>query len=130
MIKKRIILLLLAMLLVFPALVSAQKSANADKSWNAFWTQFSAAVSRKNKASVKKLMALEDDFFSGGGGETRDEWLQMVDEQKWWGLLQRSVRLGTKFYNYDGKPGRVTKNNHLIFAFIGGKWRFMGSMGD
>ena len=75
---------------------------------------------------VKSLMASEKDFFSGGGGETRDQWLRAVS----WSELQKSVKKGVKNYNYDGKPGRVTKDNYLVFAFTGGKWRFMGPMGD
>ena len=74
-------------------------------------------------------MASERDFFSGGGGR-RNEWLDMVEEQRWWGLLQKSIRAGVKVSNWDGKPGRVTRDNHLTFAYIGGRWRFTGPMGD
>lgn len=130
MVKKRVIFMLLAVSLVFPVITYSQKSAAAEQSWNAFWTQFAAAVNRKNKASVKRLMASEREFFSGGGGETRDEWLTMIESQKWWGRLQKSVRLGTRSDNFGGKPGRVTKDNHLTFSFIGGRWRFMGLVGD
>ncbi len=75
-------------------------------------------------------MASEKDFFSGGGMEDRNGWLAMVDKYRLWSNLQRAVKGGTKSYDYDGKPGRVTKDNTLIFAFIGGQWRFMGPMGD
>lgn len=122
-IKTRI--LILALCLLIPATTYAQTAAT-DKSWDSFWTKFSAAVSLKNRAAVKSLMASEKDFFSGGGGETRDEWLKSV----YWPDLKGSVRSGIKKYNYDGKPGRKTKDNYLIFAFIGGRWRFMGPMGD
>lgn len=121
--------LVLVLVLMIPATTFAQAPA-ANRNWNAFWAKFTSAVNRKSRASVKSLMASEKDFFSGGGGESRDEWLTMVEEQKWWGLLQKSVRRGVKNYNYDGKPGRVTKNDHLIFAYIGGRWRFTGPMGD
>lgn len=127
---KKIRILFLMIFLMIPSVAFAQSAATANKSWNAFWRQFTSAVNRKNKAAVKRLMAEEKDFFSGGGGESRDEWLQMVEEQKWWGLLQKSVKIGTKPSDYDGKPGRVTKDSHLVFAFIGGRWRFMGPMGD
>lgn len=126
----KICFLFLTLCLCVPAFAFAQAKNNADKSWQPFWTEFSAAVNKKNKAGVKKLMSQEKDFFSGGGGETRDEWLQMIDEQRWWGRLQKSVRLGTKPYNYDGRPSRITKDNHLIFVYIGRQWRFVGLMGD
>lgn len=127
---KKLRILFLALFLLIPTAAFAQSSAAANKSWNSFWTQFTQAVNKKNKPAVKKLMASEQNFFSGGGGESRDEWLQMVDEQKWWELLQKSVRLGVKAEKYDGKPGKITKDRHLIFAYIGGKWQFMGPMGD
>ena len=126
----KIRLLFLMLFLCLPASAFAQTKTNADKSWQPFWTEFTAAVNKKYKALVKMLMSAEKDFFSGGGGETRDEWLQMIDEQRWWGRLQKSVRLGTKQYNYNGKPSRITKDNHLIFVYIGRQWRFVGIMGD
>lgn len=128
--KKTRILFLTLFLMIPSATAFTQTTAAANKSWNAFWRQFSSAVNRKNKAAVKRLMASEKDFSSGGGGETRDEWLQMVDKEKWWGLLQKSVRAGVKTYEYDGRPSRVTKDNRMIFVFIGGRWRFVGPMGD
>jgi hypothetical protein len=130
LIKKRIIFLLLTAWLVFPVLTYSQVSRAADKSWNSFWKQFSAAVNRKNRAALKGLMASEKDFSSGGGSENRNEWLNLLEKRNWWSLLQKSVRLGTKPYEDGSKPSRVTKDNHLVFVFIGGRWRFVGPMGD
>ena len=124
----RISFLFLLLFLFVPSLSYAQSAA--EKSWKPFWTQFSAAVKSKNKAAVKRLMSSENDFFSGGGGETRDEWLKMLDESKLWGLVQKSVTKGVVAYNEDGRTGRITKDRHLIFQYIGGKWRFVGIMGD
>lgn len=126
----RLRLLFLTLCLFVPALTSAQTKSNAEKSWQPFWTEFSRAVNQKNKAAVKRLMSAEKDFFSGGGGETRDEWLEMVDEQKWWRLLQKSIRVGTKPDSYNGKPSRITKDNHLVFVYLKNQWRFIGPMGD
>lgn len=129
---RRFFLLILVFLFV-PGTGFAQSAVTqnaAQKSWNTFWNQFTSAVNRKSKAAVKALMASESDFFSGGGGETRDEWLQMVHEQQWWGRLQKSVRAGTKISNWGGKPGRVTNDNHLTFTYLRGRWRFTGLVGD
>ncbi len=122
---KKTRILFLAFCLLIPASAFAQTST-ANKSWNSFWTKFSTAVNQKNRVGLKSLMASERDFFSGGGGETRNEWLASVS----WTELKKSVRRGVKVDNSDGKPGRLTKDNHLVFGFLGGKWRFMGPMGD
>ncbi len=119
---KKIRILILAFCLLMPISALAQTSA-ANTSWNAYWTKFTAAVNSKNKTAFKNLMAAEKDFLSAGG-ETRDEWLASVS----WAEFKQSVRKGVKVDNYEGKPGRITKDNYLIFAFIGGKWRFMGVM--
>jgi len=124
-ILKKIRILILAFCLLIPASAFAQTSP-ANQSWTSFWTKFSAAVNKKNRVALKNLMASERDFFSGGGGETRNQWLASVS----WAELQKSVRRGTKVDDYDGKPGRVTRDNYLVFAYFGGKWRFMGPMGD
>lgn len=129
MLKNKIRILWLLIFLLVLSLVFGQKTA-ADQSWNGFWRQFSSAVNKKSKPAIKRLMAAEKDFFSGGGGEDRDGWLQLIDEHQWWGTLQKSVKSGTKSYDYDGKPGKVTKYNPLVFAFVGGRWRFMGPKGD
>lgn len=118
MMKKRI--LTLAFCLLFPVSAFAQ-TAEANRSWNAFWTKFSAAVNAGNKAAVKNMMVAERDFNSAGG-ETRAQWLASVR----WSELKSSVRKGVKVRNYDGKPGRISKDNYLLFAYIGGRWRFVG----
>ncbi len=97
------------------------QTADASRSWNAFWTKFSAAINAKNKSAVKSMMVAERDFDSAGG-ETRDQWLASVR----WAELKQSVRKGVKVRNYDGKPGRISKDNYLLFAYVGGRWRFMG----
>jgi hypothetical protein len=130
MIKKRIIFLLLTAWLVFPVLTYAQVSRAADKSWDSFWKSFSTAVNRKNRAALKALMASEKDFSSGGGAGGRAGWLNDVERQNWWNLLQKSVRTGTKVYSESRQPARVTRDNQLVFKYIGGRWRFTGPMGD
>lgn len=122
-------ILFLTMLLLLPASVSAQTSA-ANKRWNSFWTQFTAAVNKKSKPAVKKLMSSENDFFSGGGMEDRNDWLAMIEQYKLWGALQKSVKSGTRPSRGDTRISRTTKDNALVFAFIGGQWRFVGPMGD
>jgi hypothetical protein len=102
----------------------------ANKSWLAFWTKFSTAVKNKDRVAVKRLMVPEEDFMDGGGIETRDEYLERLDKDRSWGLLQRSIVKGTTTYNYGDTNQRSTKDGHLVFHFVNGMWRFVGVMGD
>jgi hypothetical protein len=106
---------------------NAQTTPN--ESWNAFWAQFSAAVNKKDRVALKRLMASEREFHPGSLG-SREGWLQAVEKQRWWGLLQKSVRLGTVPFDWSGEPTRVTRDNHLGFRFLRGRWRFLGPWGD
>jgi hypothetical protein len=125
----RICFLLLLLFLLVPS-VSYAQTKTANKSWNAFWTKFSAAVNKKNHIVLKSLMASEKDFFSGGN-QTPDEWLQgLKDEKNYCSILQKSVRLGTEPDKRPGVPTCVTKDEKFGFRFIGGRWRFMGPWGD
>jgi hypothetical protein len=101
----------------------------AEKSWKPFWAQFTAAVRSKNKAAVKKLMASESEF-SVPGTTGRDDFLAMLDDSNMWKDVQKSVAKGVIAYNKGGRIGRITKDRNLIFQYIGGKWRFVGVMGD
>lgn len=126
----RISFLFLLVFLLVPSMSYAQSAAN--KSWKPFWTQFTVAVKSKNKAAVKRLMSSNfiDDL---SGTSTGDEWLKMLDDNKLWGWIQKSVAKGTVarvVYNEDDKPGRTTKDGLLNFQYIGGKWLFVGISGD
>jgi hypothetical protein len=127
--KKRLILSLVLSLIIMPpvlAQTSGSINAQASKTWPAFWRQFSTAIKRKDRAALKSLMVSESEFFSGGGGETRDEWITMIG----WKQLQTALVIGTMPYHEGRRPGRITKDKGLIFEFVGGRWRFTGVMGD
>jgi hypothetical protein len=89
-------------LLLFSVSVAGGQSL-AYRRWKPFWDQFSAAVKTKNKAAVERLMTSEKDFFSGGGGESRDEWLRLLDQNNAWGEIQRSVAMGVVPRNEVGR---------------------------
>ena len=64
--------LVLAALAVFSTFSVAQSAATknkASKSWNAFWTKFSAGVRNKDG---KALVALTTKHYHNAGGETND----------------------------------------------------------
>ena len=128
---KKALVLSLMLFLFTPSLVLAQTSratqAQADKAWPIFWRQFSTAIKSKDRVALKRLMASEKEFFSGGGGETRDEWITMIG----WEKLQTALVIGTMPLNDGGRnPARITKDRGLVFEYVRGRWSFTGVMGD
>lgn len=131
MTKARNLSVAVLLVCLFSALTIGTPRASAPSTnWQTFWRQFSAAVNKKDRVALKGLMSSENDFFSGGGGENRDQWIQMIDQRKAWRDLQRSVASGTRPLKDEKGPSRITKDRTLIFRLIGGKWRFVGVMGD
>lgn len=126
MIKLRILILTLCLLV--PASAFAQK-ASADKSWQSFWTQFSAAVKKKSPAALKRLAAPKANFSNGGGLESPAEWIAIIQKDNLWNEYQSSVAAGTKSFRCE-TTCRMTKNQHLMFEVIGGRWRWTGLVGD
>lgn len=132
-IMKKLVLIFFALAVFAPISISAQ-SAAANKAWEPFFTKFKAALNSKSKVRVKALMAPYRDFQYGGGYfKSHDEWLRYIDKQHAWNELIRAANGGVKYYNWDGKPGRVTlpeRQGSLLFAFRNGKWSFIALMGD
>jgi hypothetical protein len=124
----------LMLFLLIPSLAFAQTSrsvnATANKSWQTFWRQFSAAVNKKDRAALKGLMVSEKDFDTGGAGGTRDDAIQELDRLHGWRDLQKSIASGTEPSRFGKGQSRITKDQRLLFDFIGGRWRFRGYMGD
>lgn len=127
---RRLSAAILPLCLFSTLLFGAPRASVPNSNWQTFWRQFSAAVNRKDRIALKALMSSERDFFSGGGGENRDQWIQMMATAKGWRYLQRSVASGTVPLKDEKGPSRITKDKTLIFTMIGGSWRFVGVMGD
>jgi hypothetical protein len=122
-----------------PSLTFAQKSpsswAAANAKWRSFYTAFRAAVNKRDREAMLRMMP--DDFFDGGGGETASEWLRFIEENAKngsWRDLQKSLAGGTlikRNWNSKGVPTRVTKDNGYYFEFRKDKkWYFAGVVGD
>ena len=135
----KIRMLPLLLLLVFSSITFAQKSNSswpaANASWQGFYDSFLAAVNKRDREAMLRVMPSV--FFSGGGGQTASEWLQYIEENAKngsWKDLQDSFAKGTavhRAWSSKGTPTRVTKDIHYYFEFRKDKkWYFAGVVGD
>jgi hypothetical protein len=127
------VLLLLAASSTF-AQTSATNAA-ANRGWQSFWRQVTAAINKKDRVALRKMMP--SNFDDGGGGLTGSEWLKYIDENERngsWRDLQKSFAKGTvvnRNWPAKGTPTRVTKDNRYYFEFRKDKkWYFAGVVGD
>ena len=110
------------------------KPAGADESWKEFYEAFSAVLNKRDRITLRTM--LSSPFDSGGGGDySPRDWIGLIDAEKLWPQLQKSMGSGTKPYKEYSreirKPSRVTNDNYLIFVFdADGKWRWKAVMGD
>jgi hypothetical protein len=131
-------LALLGLLLICPATfaqTSVATTAAANRSWQSFWSQAVAAINKKDRVALRKMMP--DNFSDGGGGLTPSEWLAFIDENERngsWKDLQKSFARGTVIHSQwsaNGIPTRVTRDKHYYFEFRKDKkWYFAGVVGD
>ena len=136
--KTRRTLAMVFLLLAAPATFgqpSSAANAEANRSWQSFWRQVTAAVNKKDHAALRKMMP--DNFSDDSGGLTGAEWLRFIDQNERrgsWRDLQKSFAKGTvvnKNWNNKGIPTRVTKDNKYYFEFRKDKrWYFAGVVGD
>ena len=127
---KKLRILTLAFCLLVPTAAFAQTAA-ANRSWSGFWTRFSTAINKKDRVALKKLTASPQVFsLNGGGLETPDQWIAIIQKEHLWSEYQTSVAAGTKPYRCPNRTCRITTNNHLLFEFIGGRWQWTGLLGD
>ena len=59
---------------------SAAINAAANRSWPSFWRQITAAINKKDRAALKKMMA--NNFSDESGGLNGAEWLKYIDENE------------------------------------------------
>ncbi|HJZ79969.1 MAG TPA: hypothetical protein VKD91_06480 [Pyrinomonadaceae bacterium] len=117
------------------AQTSKSKTADADRAWPGFWRQFTAAVNKKDRTTLRKMMA--DNFADDSGGLNATEWLNFIEKnarQGSWRDLQKSFARGTVVNNQwrnKGVPTRITKDKFYYFEFRqDNKWYFAGVVGD
>ena len=137
---KTVLVLLLVLMSCAPRFASVPPAVQtnivaANRAWPGFYRAFRAAVNRRDRSALKKMMP--DDFFDGGGGLTPAEWLAFIDENAKngsWRDLQRSFAAGTvihKEWTKERGPTRVTKDRGYYFEFRKDRrWYFAGVAGD
>jgi hypothetical protein len=109
--------------------------ATAERTWAAFWREFTLAINKKDHAALLRMMP--SDFFDGGGGLTSKQWLKFIDANESngsWRALRKSMAGGVKInrtWSAKGVPTKVTRDDGHYFEFRkDGKWYFAGVVGD
>jgi hypothetical protein len=113
------IVVILSLLLLAPGAAPAKNSADAERAWKPFIAAFRAAVRRRDREALKKMMA--PDFFTSGGvgddngdGDSRDETFAFWGDSntRGWEALEQTLSKATVPYTYmrdarDKTPMRV-----------------------
>lgn len=133
--RKTQILLLLLFLVISPLAVAQTRNsgnAAANRSWPKFWAEFRAAINRRNKVALKRMMVspFAVNCTLEGPPDSAEQWLNKVDGA-YWRKLQKMMRGGTKSRTGGGgKPQRVTTydpEDTQLFEFgTDGRWRWLG----
>ena len=93
--------LVLTLALLTPHTFAAQRSVAADKAWKPFFAAFRAAVKRRDRQALKKMMSRE--IYASGGvgddngdGDGRDEAFEFYDEPqvKGWEAFDKVLAKG------------------------------------
>jgi len=72
-------------------------------------------------------MGPERTWFDGGGGDTRDQWLNSISEQNLWNEMLSGLNQGVKSC---GRGCKTTVERGPVFEFKNGRWLFIQIMGD
>jgi hypothetical protein len=136
--------------LVIPNTALAQRNLATERAWRPFFASFRAAVQKRDRQALKKMM-VKDFYFSGGGGDDNhdgdmrdDAFIFWEDSHtRGWEALERTLRRGVAptaaWWDDGAKPkyvGRVSPpaaNNRRVinrasidwlvfFEFRNGSW--------
>jgi hypothetical protein len=151
MMKPSKVLVLVVALLV-PQLSIAQTNRIADHAWKPFFASFRAAVKKRDKAALNKMMSNEFYYLSSGGDEngnndSRDEAFEYWDTSGVgaWEALDNVLAQGAVVNTAMREPGATgpsriappIANNrraikarsfrwYVVFEFKGGRWYCTG----
>jgi hypothetical protein len=139
----------LSLVLLLPQVAAAQRAdAAAARAWRPFFDAFRAAVKRRDREAVRRMM-IQDFYFHSSGGDdngdddTRDEAFEFWDEPRvrGWEALERVLAQGTVPNTAMREPGnrrpsrvgppaannrRAIQNAsfewYAVFEFRDGRW--------
>jgi hypothetical protein len=145
---KRTLLVALSLLLLLPHAVAAQRASAADRAWGPFFTAFRAAVKRRDREALRRMMVRDFYFHSSGADENGDEDLRDEAFEFWaeprvgaWEALEKVLAAGTVPNTAMREPGnrrpsrvappaandrRAIESNsfewYAVFEFRAGRW--------
>ncbi|MFL6337160.1 MAG: hypothetical protein ACJ754_27995 [Pyrinomonadaceae bacterium] len=113
-----VILLLLFVAPAPRARAAATRTAEADRAWPSFYATFRGAVRRRDRGTLRRMMAADFDYAYGGDdngdGDSRDEAFRYWDEGRGrgWKVLERLLLGGAVpgkglLGSHNGTPNRV-----------------------
>lgn len=145
---KRAQILALPLLLLLPPAAAGQRVTAAGRAWRPFITAFRAAVKRRDREALRRMMARDFYYHSSGGDEngdedTRDEAFDFWDERRvgGWEALEKVLAQGAVPNTAMREPGnrkpsrvappiansrRAIESNsfewYAVFEFREGRW--------
>jgi hypothetical protein len=133
----RIYFLFLLLFLFVPAISYAQRSNSvtsaANKSWSNFFMEFRAAVTKRDRTALKRMVSSEFDWTAGELGISPNDVLNHLDREKMWNVLQKALVISRfRATTYGNRPARSRINGTACFFVYeaDGKWRWQGFLGD
>ena len=148
---KTLFILVSAMVVLFlaaPSSVVAQKTnavtVAANKSWPKFFSEFRAAVSKRDHAALRKMISNRFDWTAEELGLSADDVLRNLDtdshrqrgEPRMWIVLKRSLANGVKIPKWsiggNQEPTRENRSgSYVLFRYeADGRWRWQSFLGD
>jgi hypothetical protein len=100
-----------------------------NEDWKSYLLYLIDGVNQKRLDAIYASSVADKDFYDGGGGGTiRD----FFSENEAWSEITKSLNSGFKLYDMGEQyqASRVSKDDHLIFVYKDGTWRWYGIMGD
>jgi hypothetical protein len=143
-------IIILSLTLLVPQTAATQTKVAAERAWKPFIAAFRAALKKRDRAALKKMMA--EDFFTSGGigddnqdGDSRDETFEFWDEShtRGWEAFDKVLAQGTapmaawwdqgerrKYVSRVAPPAANVRRNikralidwYAIFEFRDGSW--------
>lgn len=102
-------------------------NAAANKSWPKFFAEFRAAVIKRDRAALKKMISSEFDWTASELGISPDDVLTNLDndearqkgQPRMWILLQRSLVFSRfRATEYGSRPARSNYSRNAAYCFL------------